>query len=130
MQEDQLSISVSYHFKLKPFQIKKGQKNLPGAQFLVSFSQLPAVKKDTENCVPRTFFVPSYFVTTLVRPNKPAQPVQPDPKLTRILDHEDQPDFGPFLRLTRPNPTRVSTLRAQANRNEPRNWVNSIGLAQ
>ena len=35
------------------------------AQFWVSFSQLPAVKKDTENCAPGNFFGPSYFVTTL-----------------------------------------------------------------
>jgi hypothetical protein len=26
----------------------KGQKKIPGAQFSVSFSQLPALKKDTE----------------------------------------------------------------------------------
>ena len=32
----------------------------------MSFSQLPAVKKDTENCAPGNFFGPSYFVTTLV----------------------------------------------------------------
>jgi FtsZ-binding cell division protein ZapB len=32
----------------------------------VSFSQLPAVKKDTKNCAPGNFFGPSYFVTTLV----------------------------------------------------------------
>ena len=32
----------------KQFQNKKGQKKIPGAQFSVSFSQLPAVKKDTK----------------------------------------------------------------------------------
>jgi hypothetical protein len=31
----------------------------------VSFSQLPVVKKDTENCAAGNFFGPSYFVTTL-----------------------------------------------------------------
>ena len=36
------------------------------APFSVSFSQLPAVKKDTENCAPGNFFGPSYFVTTLI----------------------------------------------------------------
>ena len=50
---------------LKPLQNKKGQKEFPGPQFLVSFSQLPAVKKDTENCGPGNFFYPSYFETTL-----------------------------------------------------------------
>ena len=49
---------------LKPFQNQKGKKN-PGAPFWVSFSQLPAVKKDTENGAPGNFFVPSYFVTAL-----------------------------------------------------------------
>ena len=34
--------------------------------FLVSFSQLPAVKKDTENSAAGKSFGPSYFVTTLV----------------------------------------------------------------
>ena len=32
----------------------------------MSFSQLPAVKKDTENGAPGNFFGPSYFVTALV----------------------------------------------------------------
>ena len=50
---------------IKPFQNNKGKKKIPGAQFLVSFSQLPAVKKDT-NCALGDFFGPSYFVTTLV----------------------------------------------------------------
>ena len=50
---------------LKPLQNKKGQQNFPGAQLSVSFSQLPAVKKDTENCAPEQFFGHSYFVTTL-----------------------------------------------------------------
>ena len=31
----------------------------------MSFSQLPAVKKDTKNCAPGKFFGPSYFVTAL-----------------------------------------------------------------
>ena len=31
----------------------------------MSFSQLPAVKKDTENGAPGKFFGPSYFVTAL-----------------------------------------------------------------
>jgi hypothetical protein len=34
----------------------------------VSFSQLPSVKKDTENCAPGNFFGPSYFVMTLEAP--------------------------------------------------------------
>ena len=51
---------------LKPFQNKKGQKKIPGAQFSASFSQLPAVKKDTENCAPGNFFGPSYFEAALV----------------------------------------------------------------
>ena len=46
---------------LKPLQNKKGQKNYPGAEFSVSFSQLPAVKKDTENCTPGIFFRPFLF---------------------------------------------------------------------
>ena len=50
---------------LKPLQNKKGQKNYPGAEFSVSFSQLPAVKKDTENCALAKCFGPSYFVTTI-----------------------------------------------------------------
>ena len=53
------------HPILKPFQNKKGQKKIPGAEFSLPFSQLPAVKKDTENCAPGNFFGPSYFVTTL-----------------------------------------------------------------
>ena len=40
---------------LKPLQNKKGQKKIPDAQFSVPFSQLPAVKKDTENCAPVLF---------------------------------------------------------------------------
>ena len=32
----------------------------------MSFSQLPAVKKDTENGAPGIFFGPSYFETALV----------------------------------------------------------------
>ena len=32
----------------------------------MSFSQLPAVKKDTENGAPGKFFGPSYFETALV----------------------------------------------------------------
>jgi hypothetical protein len=51
---------------LKPLQNKKGQKKIPGAQFSVSFSQPPAVKKDTENCAHGNFFGTSYFVMTLV----------------------------------------------------------------
>jgi hypothetical protein len=51
---------------LKPLQNKKSQKKIPGAQFSLSFSQLPAVKKDTENCAPGNFFGPSDFVTTLL----------------------------------------------------------------
>ena len=39
----------------KPFQNKKCQRNFPGAPFLVSFSQLPAVK-NTESCAPWEFF--------------------------------------------------------------------------
>ena len=50
---------------LKPFENKKGQKKFPGALFSVSFSQLPAVKKDTENGAPGIFFGPPYFVTAL-----------------------------------------------------------------
>ena len=50
---------------VKPLQNKKGQKHFPGAQFSVSFSQLPAVKKDTKNCAHGKFFGSSYFVTTL-----------------------------------------------------------------
>jgi hypothetical protein len=52
--------------ELKPPQNKKGHKKFPGAQFSVSFSQLPAVKKDTENCATGNYFGPSYFVTNLV----------------------------------------------------------------
>jgi hypothetical protein len=33
---------------------------------MVSFSQLPAVKKGTIFCAARNFFGPSYFVTALV----------------------------------------------------------------
>ena len=33
----------------------------------MSFSQLPAVKKDTENGAPGNFFGPPYFVTALVK---------------------------------------------------------------
>ena len=33
----------------------------------MSFSQLPAVKKDTKNGAPGNFFGPFYFVTALVR---------------------------------------------------------------
>ena len=33
-----------------------GHKDLPGAQFSLSFSQLPVVKKDTENFAPGQFF--------------------------------------------------------------------------
>ena len=43
------------YYVLKPLQNKKGKKKIPGAQFSVSFSQLPAVKKDTENCAPGNF---------------------------------------------------------------------------
>ena len=43
---------------LKSSQNKKGQKKFPGAEFSVSFSQLPAVKKDTINCAPGNFFGP------------------------------------------------------------------------
>ena len=31
----------------------------------MSFSQLPAVKKETENCAPGNFFGPSYFEAAL-----------------------------------------------------------------
>jgi hypothetical protein len=55
----------SFHLYVKPFQNKKGQKKCPGAQFSVSFSQLPALKKDTENCAPGKFFDPSYFEAAL-----------------------------------------------------------------
>ena len=40
----------------KQLQNKKGQKKFPGARFWVSFSQLPAVKKDTKNCAPGNIF--------------------------------------------------------------------------
>ena len=49
-------VRLIYFLALKPFQNKKGQKKFPGAQFSGSFSQLPAVKKDTENCAPGNFF--------------------------------------------------------------------------
>ena len=49
---------------LKPSQNKTGQKKIP-----LSFSQLPAVKKDTKTGAPGYFFGPSYFVTTLVNPS-------------------------------------------------------------
>ena len=39
--------------QLKPLQNKKGPKRILGAPFSVSFSQLPAVKKGTENGAPR-----------------------------------------------------------------------------
>ena len=45
----------------------EGPKKIPGAPFSVSFSQLPAVKKDTENGAPGYFFGPSYFVTALIK---------------------------------------------------------------
>ena len=45
------------------FKIRRAK--FQGAQFLVSFSQLPAVRKDTEKFAPGKFFGPSYFVTTL-----------------------------------------------------------------
>ena len=51
---------------LKSFQNKKGQKKIPGAPFSVSFSQLPAVEKDTEKWAAGKFIGPSYFETTLV----------------------------------------------------------------
>ena len=60
------NVIIDFFAFLKPLQNKKGQKKIPGAQFSVSFSQLPAVKKDTENCAHGNFFGPSYFVTTLV----------------------------------------------------------------
>ena len=40
-------------------------KKFPGAPFSVSFSQLPAAKKDIENGAPGIFFDPSYFETAL-----------------------------------------------------------------
>ena len=44
----------------------EGPKNFPGALFSVSFSQPPAVNKDTENSAPGKFFMgPTYFVTAL-----------------------------------------------------------------
>ena len=51
--------------QLEPSQNKKGQKIL-GAPKTVSFSQLPAVKKDTIFGAARKNFGPSYFVSALV----------------------------------------------------------------
>ena len=44
-----LLIQLVTYVTLKPFQNKKGQKNFTGARFSVSFSLLPAIKKDTKN---------------------------------------------------------------------------------
>ena len=44
------------HRLLKPFKNKKGQKKFPGAPFSMSFSELLAVKKDTEKGALRKFF--------------------------------------------------------------------------
>ena len=41
-------------------------KNFPGVPFSVSFSQLPAVEKHTENGEPGKFFGPSYFETAFI----------------------------------------------------------------
>ena len=46
------------------FKIRRAKK-IPGAPFSVSFSQLPAVKKDTKNGAPGKCFGPSYFVTAI-----------------------------------------------------------------
>ena len=49
----------------KKTQNKKGQKIFPVAQFSVSFSQLPAVKKATIFGAAQTKLGPSYFVRAL-----------------------------------------------------------------
>ena len=53
--------------ELKPPQNKKGQKKFPGAQFSVSFSQLPAVKKTPKMVHMENIFGPCYFVMALAR---------------------------------------------------------------
>jgi hypothetical protein len=58
--------SALFRKALKPFQNKKVPEKFPGAPFLVSFSQMPVVQKDTKNGAPGYFFGPSYFVTALV----------------------------------------------------------------
>ena len=64
MLEAFLHVNCLIRALLKPFQNKKGQKNW------VSFSQLPAVKKDTIYGAARKNFGPSYFVTALFEKNK------------------------------------------------------------
>ena len=49
---DASKISTVY---VKPSQNKKGYINLQLHRFLNTFSQLPAVKKDKENCAPGIF---------------------------------------------------------------------------
>ena len=44
----------------------EGPKSFLAAPKMASFSQLPAVKKDTIFAAARKFFGPSYFVTDLV----------------------------------------------------------------
>ena len=47
--------------QLKPSQNKKDRKNFQLHRFLNTFSQLPAVKKYSENGAAGKFFGPSYF---------------------------------------------------------------------
>ena len=56
--------------KVKSGQNKKGQKIFQLHRFLNPFSQLPAVKEDSENGAAGKFFGPSYFVTALAFFNK------------------------------------------------------------
>ena len=50
---------------LKPSQNKKKPKKILAAPKMMSFSQLPAVKKDTIFGAARKFFGPSYFMMAL-----------------------------------------------------------------
>ena len=51
---------------IKAVSKQKVPEKFPGAPFLVSFSEMPVVQKDTKNGAPGYFFGPSYFVTALV----------------------------------------------------------------
>ena len=67
--ENKVLVSTEQNAYQSRFKIRRA-KNIPVAPFSVSFSQLPAVKKDTENGANGIFFGPSYFVTALPIYNK------------------------------------------------------------
>ena len=62
---DELPFVCQSAGKLKPLQNKKGRKKILAAPKMVSFSQLPAEKKDTIFGAARNCFGPSYFVMAL-----------------------------------------------------------------